>query len=70
MSRRTFESPFGIGDKVRIDGNGGFTGTLTALTFRNENPLAEVSWLADHQSRSAWVEMWRVTLAEEETHAA
>lgn len=40
----THESPFGLGDKVHIDGNLDLVAVVTAVLWRVENPQVEVSW--------------------------
>lgn len=56
----TYECKHKIGDKVVIDGDQRMPVYITAVLWRNERPSYEVSWFGDGQSRTAWVEEWRV----------
>lgn len=55
-----YECQFGIGDKVVVDGDQRFPILITAVLWRNERPSYECSWFADGNSRTAWIEEWRV----------
>lgn len=59
----TFESPFAIGDPVKIDGCGELRAFITAVVWRNENPTCEVSWV-EGSARTAWIETWRLEIDE------
>jgi hypothetical protein len=59
MSAAHFESPFGIGERVIVDGCEQLVASVTAVLWRNENPLIEISWI-DGQARTAWIEPWRI----------
>lgn len=56
----TFESPFAIRDKVYIDGDESLVGYVTAVVWREEKPVVEVSWVSDC-AKTAWFEIWRLT---------
>jgi hypothetical protein len=62
MSVSTFTAPFSIRDKVIIDGCPTLIGWVTAVLWREERPLIEVSWV-DGQARTAWFEIWRLEIA-------
>lgn len=70
IGQRVFSSPFAIGDRVYIDGDDSFAATVTALCFRNENPEAEVAWLANHESKTAWLPVWRLVPKEQPASVA
>lgn len=58
-----FESKFAVQDRVYIDGDVCLIGHVTAVLWRNENPLIEVSWVDGH-GRTGWFEQWRLTRVE------
>jgi len=62
--RATFESPFALGDRVWIDGCRDLTAIVTGLCWRNERVSVECSWIAVSDAKEAWIQAWRLTLAE------
>lgn len=60
----TFQSPFAVQDRVYIDGDERLIGCVTAVLWRNENPLIEVSWVDGH-GRTGWFEQWRLKKVED-----
>lgn len=61
----SFDSDFGLADRVLIDGCESIVAQVVAVCFRIENPQIEVSWWSNGALQSAWVSPWRLSPAPE-----
>jgi len=66
MSGAILQAGFALKDRVWIDGEGSIEGWVTAIQFRSDRePVLEVSYLHNGDSKVAWFEQWRLTKAGE-----
>jgi hypothetical protein len=65
-STHTYHSAFAIFDRVTIDGDHSIVGTVTSLAFSRSTQEAtlEISWFANGDAKSAWVDECRVRRTE------
>lgn len=57
--------PFEIGSPVEIDHDETFGGGyVLAYTWRGSGIQAEVAWLHNGEARSAWFDLWRLSVPE------
>jgi hypothetical protein len=60
-----FESTWGFGDRVKVDGCESIVGTITAFAFRvTRDPTVEVSYFNNGKAETGWFEQWRLAKAE------
>jgi len=60
----TFETPYGFGDRVLIDGDASIRAVVTAFVFRGGAVLIEVSWISNGASHSERIEDFRLSRAD------
>jgi hypothetical protein len=56
----TFESRFGFGDKVRIDGDLSVVGTVIGFCFYPHVAQVQVSWWNSGALVEQWIAPWRL----------
>lgn len=61
----TFRSQFARGDKVICDGAHEIVMTVTAHLFRESYVQIEVSFIANSDLKTQWVEEWRLSNADD-----
>jgi hypothetical protein len=63
--RAIFRSRYGFKDRVVIDGDASLVGYVTAMLWRDPDGGAiEVSWIHNGTAQSAWIQPYRLTLAD------
>ena len=60
-----YESDFALRDRVNIDGDKLIVGTVTAVLWREDKALIEVSWIHNGDSKACWIEQYRLSLVED-----
>ena len=62
--RSSFVSRFAFQDRVIIDGGRDLVGVVTGFNFRERSYMVAVSWIHNGTSCEAWIEEWRLEMAE------
>ncbi len=61
--KSAFQSKWVFGDIVTIDGDRTIKGSVTGFAFRvTRSPTVEVSYFHNGESKTAWVEEWRLSM--------
>lgn len=56
--------PYDIKDKVTVDGDVSIVAVITAFTITLSNTQAKLEWVHCGDQRSAWIDLWRLSLWE------
>lgn len=61
-----FESKFDYGNRVYLDGDTSITAIVISFQFRTTavGPAVECSWVHNGEIKTAWLEEWRLELAD------
>ena len=49
------------GDWVHADGDKHLRMVVTAICFRRDNVECELSWFAEGNAKTSWIELWRLS---------
>ena len=67
MTTYTYEVPFSIGTRVRIDGDKSLVAHVTGIWVLGTGGVSvEASWMHNGASASAWFPEWRLTAEDDE----